>query len=238
MPYGSVYKITNRISGRGYVGQTTQPVSVRWSQHFNRAFHVRHPVGSLQEIIRECGKEAFDVEVLETADTKQELDRLEIHFIELFKTREPHGYNKMSGRAHGTHSEKTKLAISNAHKGRKQPQHVKELNRQRMLGTTVPPEVREKISRKLKGRKLSPKTCAKMSRARRGKKRADAARMSSWLKGVPKSVEGRENIRRARIGKKASLLTRQRMSETHRKIWAERNANNSLPTAMVISQTA
>ena len=238
MAYGSLYKISNRVNGLGYIGQTTQSVLTRSRQHFHRAFNKRPSGSLLAAAIREYSPESFTVEILARAETKQELDRLEIHFIATLQTRAPHGYNLMSGGGHGHHHEKTKCKIAVAHKGRKQPAHVIELNRQRMLGTTVPPEIREKISKALKGRPLSKKTRARMSKARLGKPRPLVHKPWGWPRGIPKPPELRERLRQANLGKKASLLTRMKMSQSQRHKWQERHANNSLHTPMAVSQTA
>ena len=35
----TVYKITNKVNGKAYVGSTVRPVTSRWRQHKNNAFN-------------------------------------------------------------------------------------------------------------------------------------------------------------------------------------------------------
>lgn len=239
MMYGQIYKVTNLLNGFSYIGQTTQNVKMRWKQHCRAALASKCARGVLHQSIRKNGHKNFVIEIIGVAFTKAELDALEIYFISGFNTREPHGYNRVSGGSHGRHNERTRLKISAAHKGRKCLQHVIESNRLRMLGATVSRETRAKISASLRGRPLTAETKAKMSLARTGKKRTDAHRMSEYLSGVPKSARGRENIRLSALGRKASLETRLKMSESQRLIWSKRrNAGNNVHPPVVLSETA
>ena len=69
-----VYKLTNLINGKSYVGQTIQTVEKRFKQH-------QHCKTSLiGKAIRKYGAENFSIEVLAECTTQKELDELEIFF--------------------------------------------------------------------------------------------------------------------------------------------------------------
>ena len=38
-PYGIIYKITNKVNGKCYIGQTTKSLSDRWSKHKYKKSH-------------------------------------------------------------------------------------------------------------------------------------------------------------------------------------------------------
>ena len=62
--YGGVYKITNLISGRVYVGASWQ-VRVRWSLHRLSLKNNRHHCPQLQEDWNRLGPDAFGFSVIE-----------------------------------------------------------------------------------------------------------------------------------------------------------------------------
>lgn len=87
-----VYCATNKLNGKRYVGQTVRPLAERWRDHcrvkddnyFHRAIH-------------KYGAENFDVQVIDTAKSVEELDVKEMHWIETLGTLFPSGYNLREG---------------------------------------------------------------------------------------------------------------------------------------------
>jgi group I intron endonuclease len=114
----TIYKITNKLNGKAYIGQTTKANPFhRIDKHFRCKSN--HNVYYLQSAIRKYGEEHFSVEILETASNIDNLNQLEIHYIEQFKTLAPNGYNlKSGGKQGGVCSETTKQKISLIKKGK------------------------------------------------------------------------------------------------------------------------
>lgn len=93
----TVYKHTNLINGKAYIGQTKcQDLTRRWtggngyrqSPHFNRA-------------IQKYGWSGFAHEILETGLTQKEANEKERYYIALYKTTDQrYGYNIQSGGQH------------------------------------------------------------------------------------------------------------------------------------------
>lgn len=79
--YGSIYVVTNTVTGEQYVGQTRQKAQRRWKTHVNTAnSKVAHKY-KLAKAIIEYGKEAFAfVEVFSAFDAAT-LNAVEISFI-------------------------------------------------------------------------------------------------------------------------------------------------------------
>lgn len=87
---GYIYKITNKVNGMSYIGQTRYTVEFRWRQHQHKDdgtyFH---------NAIKKYGTENFIVETLEECDVSQ-LDSREIFYIAKYNTFEK-GYNLTIG---------------------------------------------------------------------------------------------------------------------------------------------
>ena len=113
--YGIIYKITNKVDGKVYIGQTKQgTVSKRYNGSIRKTSNAH-----LRNAIEKYGIENFEVtEPFDTADSKDELDAKEKYYIALYDSTDPkRGYNLMSGGHNGTHSEETRKKISDAQRG-------------------------------------------------------------------------------------------------------------------------
>ena len=88
----ALYKITNKINGKIYIGQTIHP-DKRWWEHCNRASTGldNYPIHCA---IKKYGKENFDFEVLEWSEN---YDNRERELIIEFNSLCPNGYNVTSG---------------------------------------------------------------------------------------------------------------------------------------------
>lgn len=113
-----VYKITNNVNGKLYIGQTVSKMSTRWSQHVSAAVNNRsNSVFALA--IAKHGKESFTVEIIHTCVSIEEMNELEIKTIADLNTLSPKGYNLDSGGKNCRMHESTKEKLSEARKGKK-----------------------------------------------------------------------------------------------------------------------
>ncbi len=93
----TIYKITNLLNNKKYIGQTMRPVKQRWSEH------VRERDDSpIHRAIKKYGKDNFKFEIIETVETPQQADEREQYWIEYYKTAIPkygneYGYNLTLG---------------------------------------------------------------------------------------------------------------------------------------------
>lgn len=85
-----VYKITNKINGKIYVGQTTRMLDTRIKEHT----YADTPLG---EDIRKYGITNFTIEILTVCLSVDQLSELEKEYIEKLNCRVPNGYNQFSG---------------------------------------------------------------------------------------------------------------------------------------------
>lgn len=79
----SIYKITNKINGKSYIGQTSQKVEDRWNEHKRGKTSKNSP---LKRAIEKYGWDNFTKEVIDTAETFEEAAEKEIYWIEYYKT--------------------------------------------------------------------------------------------------------------------------------------------------------
>lgn len=101
-----IYKITNKINGKIYIGQTIRDLDERQKRHINDAkkgddlyFH---------RAILKYGEENFIIEEIDSAETQTELNKKEIYYIGKYNSYE-NGYNSTFGGEGGnTYSKKTK----------------------------------------------------------------------------------------------------------------------------------
>ena len=94
--YGTIYIIRNNINNKVYVGQTTQPVEIRFKQHLKLL--KTNSKQYIHRAIKKHGKENFYYEVLsEGIDELSELNRLEEIYISQHNSLAPNGYNLCPG---------------------------------------------------------------------------------------------------------------------------------------------
>lgn len=96
-----VYCHTHRESGRRYVGYASNGMMCRWRDHVRNAIHENRKC-ELSRAIREHGPEAFNHEVICTAQTLKDAKFLERHYIEMLNTWGPLGYNMNRGGGGGS----------------------------------------------------------------------------------------------------------------------------------------
>ena len=92
-----VYKITNTVNGKVYIGITTKSVRSRWKAHLCNAF-VKNVNYYLYKAMRKYGKEAFSIETIHEAVSLAELLEAEKRFItECNSYATANGYNQTLG---------------------------------------------------------------------------------------------------------------------------------------------
>ena len=141
-PTCGVYKITNNISGKSYVGLSVD-IFRRWKQHSN-TWEAKKRWSAIKAAISKYGIENFTFTVIEEC-SKEKLSEREIHWIKELNTLAPNGYNRTAGgdtgitketavkiakvrKERGTNktSDETKAKLSAIGKGRPQSEeHVK-----------------------------------------------------------------------------------------------------------------
>ena len=133
--YGVVYKVTNKVNGHFYIGQTKTSFAARWSKHCGDA---RNGAGwVMAAAIRKYGPDSFEHSILEECADKDELNAAEIRYITMLKPQ----YNAMGGGGQlGSPSAEVRAKISKAGKGQKRSETALANMRLAQKGRTVSPE--------------------------------------------------------------------------------------------------
>jgi len=138
-----IYKITNLLNGKRYIGLTTESLEQRLRRHACPANDCY-----LGRSIRKYGKENFKIEAVCRANNLDELNDREERLIKLYKTLKPSGYNVCLGG-------RNKHRMQSPMKGRKHSEETKKLMSKRAKGKSKSIETRLKMSKAKKGIKFS-----------------------------------------------------------------------------------
>lgn len=114
---GEIYKITNLINDKCYVGKTKHESVIRWRDHINGY----HPSSLIHKAIVKYGVENFSFEVVESNVSEAELNMVEMFYIHKFNSKTPNGYNLTDGGDGGIGlivSDETKQKQSKQRKGK------------------------------------------------------------------------------------------------------------------------
>lgn len=129
-----IYKITNSVNNKVYIGKSVDILNKRWPSHKNSLNNGTHTNVHLQNAWNKYGSENFDFSIIFECP-EDELDKYEIYYIAVYKSYLPErGYNKTYGGDGGVPTDETRLKMSLAHIG--------------IMGT---PESKSKQSLKLSG---------------------------------------------------------------------------------------
>lgn len=127
MKSNDVYKITNKITGKVYIGIANQGAGARYRHHWYEA-RIGEPA-PIHRSMAKYGEENFTLEIIDFADTYEELKEKEKYWIKQYDSvNRDKGYNLTEG-GDGTfgrmHSEETKNKIRQKAIGRKASEETK-----------------------------------------------------------------------------------------------------------------
>jgi len=91
-----IYKITNTINNKSYIGKTERTFDQRIKQH-KRSINSKSNQFALQSALKKYGIENFTFVEIAKAKDKTELDELEKIYITTYDTFGKHGYNMTAG---------------------------------------------------------------------------------------------------------------------------------------------
>lgn len=193
-----IYKITNTLNNKEYIGQTTKPLKQRWREH-----QLAKKRQAIHYAIKKYGVENFKIEQIGAATNQDELNQLEYDLIIQHNTMAPFGYNLRAGGMQCGISEETRQKKIDWYKTHKNPQ----------LGKKLTEEHRKKVSMALKGHVVSEETRNKISLANKGK----------IISQTHRDIVSKNNQTR-----EVTDLTRQRLSTSHigkASAWTKGNSN-------------
>lgn len=152
----SLYKITNLVNQKTYIGITKLTIQQRWKSHLN---HSANPKCPIQWAIQKYGAENFSIEVLFESEDRQFISELEEPTIQQTRSRiSENGYNVAVGGYGGDLGQEVNLRRRNTIRSRsfEEKTRLSNMQRQRQVGKTkVNDAGRRAQSEKVKGNKFA-----------------------------------------------------------------------------------
>lgn len=217
----SIYKITNRVTGKFYIGSARR-TQQRWNSHRSQLNLNKHSNLHLQRAWNKYGGAAFDFEVIENCDGLSNAELLAREQLWLNETgccNSDIGYNMspiagaaMAGRRH---SEQARLKMAQSRTGHTFSTESRERMSEARRGRALSQVTRDKIAAKARGRKASVATRQKMSAARKGRpsnRRGIAMTEAQKLK-ISEALRGNQNS----LGCKHPARQPRPMTDAHRR---------------------
>jgi group I intron endonuclease len=158
--YGVIYKITNLVNNKVYIGQTTKPIEERWKGH-NRKNGCR----SIHNALQKYGIDNFKIEKIDSALNKNELDEKEKLYIKQYKSNiKEFGYNLTDGGANKKLCDESRKMMSDSSKRRVFSEETRRKIGKAHKGKVIKPEIIEKIRKIKTGMKYKVTEAAYWSR--------------------------------------------------------------------------
>lgn len=93
-----IYLVENTVNDKVYVGVTSIGIRERWYAHRSCANQgVQYP---LYIDMKQFGLDKFSIRILDSTDSEEERDRLEVYYIKQYNSFYPNGYNLTEGGVH------------------------------------------------------------------------------------------------------------------------------------------
>lgn len=171
-----IYKITNLINNKIYIGQTIQTLEKRWRRH-TWISSIKRDAMAISNAIKKYGKENFKIEKIDEVSNIDELNEKEIFYIKEYNSLSPKGYN-----------------LSNGGGGFNPTQETIEKIRKSNLGKKASPETIQKLRESHLGHVVKEETKRKLSEINKLKTIDRKVRLASIAKNVKSSILEKEGI--------------------------------------------
>ena len=193
---GCIYCATNLINGKRYIGKSVNNLNFKKIEHERDATNGSERI--FHRALRKYGFESFKWFLVFNNVNSEELDKLEIESIKVYKTKTPNGYNMTEGGDGGAtkgvgwnHSTETKQRMKESQKGRNKGKTFEEIH-----GIEEAQKIRKKLSATHKGRIFSDENKKKLSEAGKDRKLTEETKkkLSENIKKALSSPEAKAKM--------------------------------------------
>lgn len=178
---GIIYRFTNIVNGKSYIGKTTKSLSRRKTEHFS----FDNPRTYFQFAIKKYGKDSFKCDILKECFSEIELNESEIFYINFFKTSDINfGYNMTKGGDGFAYGK-----LNPVHRPDVKSKIIEKL---KSNNGSFRKEVRDKISKSLTGKKLTAEHKNRISKGlqgHEGSKGENNPKSKKWIVIFPDGEE-------------------------------------------------
>lgn len=199
-----IYKATNKINGKIYIGQAVDTLARRKTEHLSKSNN-----GSrfyFHRALRKYGVDGFTWEIIQVCKDIDELNKQEVYYIAFYDSFK-NGYNMTRGGKNCLLSDEIKQKLSDN-------------NARHWLGKKFSEKHKEKMCLAQLGRIFSEEQIENMRQAQLGKKHSEEHKQKIgennaryWMgKHLPETTK--EKLRQAHLGKKHSEATKKKMSQS------------------------
>lgn len=183
--YGHIYKITNTVNNKIYIGKTIHSIDHRFKEHYKTSLRNRSYTSYLYNAMNEHGIENFKIEEIDTAENSEELDDKERFWIKELSSQNPEiGYNIQEGGESGStrsiEYKPTEAQLNALEAGRHLPSSDLQKQQLALYRTTcvVSEATREKLRIAKLGKRDSKETLEKKRVSHLGKKMPERSETS------------------------------------------------------------
>ena len=92
-----IYKVTNLVNQKIYIGQSINSLEHRRSEHYKDSKRTDRPTVYFHKALLKYGYANFKWEVIEELDSLDLLNEREIYWISFYNSIAPNGYNMING---------------------------------------------------------------------------------------------------------------------------------------------
>lgn len=199
-----IYKATNVVNRKIYIGKTVAKLDRRKVEHFSAA-KSREYKSAFHNALLKYGENNFSWEIIDRCLFAESLDAFEKYYIDKFNSKSPNGYNLADGGMGNVgmkHSDETKSRLRAAQTGRRASIETRNKISSSLMG-----------NRNMVGRRRSLETKMKLSAAMSGERNPNFGKRNPSL-----AERNRENI-----GAKNPMFGRRHSEESIKRMSGQNN---------------
>lgn len=192
-----VYKITNNLNGKCYIGQTYNHINKRIRKHISCSLN--NPKCKIDKTIAKYDYINFKYEIIDFADSLNELNEKEIYWIKFYNSLVPNGYNLSSGGRNHITTNDTKEKLRFINKGKIVSDETKQKiiksttgNNNHFFGKKHSDESKKKMSMYQKGKIISLESRKKMSLSQKGRIHSEETKKKMSLSAKNKPLKEKQ----------------------------------------------